>query len=101
MSLNNPRSLRQRALRRAASRRPLTSAQRLRRRVILAGSILGLMVGAKTMIAQTTVWTNGGADQLWSNTANWSNNGVPDFTADVSFPALVPVGGATSLLDAG
>jgi autotransporter-associated beta strand protein len=68
--------------------------------VILAGSILGLMVGAKTMVAQTTTWTNTGADQLWSTTANWSN-GAPDFGADVTFPALIPAGGATSLLDAG
>ena len=100
MRLKFPRTLRKataRAARRSSRSSLLSPAQVVRRRVILAGSILGLFVGVKAMVAQTTIWTNTAADQLWSTSGNWTN-GIPNATADVLFPATVPAGGATSLI---
>src|SRR5689334_19546659 len=59
----------------------------------LSGLLALQLLAASSIHAATTfrLWDNGGGDGLWSNTANWSNNNVPNTATEVAeFGSLAP-----------
>ncbi|MGB0863682.1 MAG: hypothetical protein ACPG19_10730, partial [Saprospiraceae bacterium] len=43
------------------------------------------VMGIMPLYGATITWTNGGGDNLWSNTANWSSAALPTTSDDVVF----------------
>ena len=75
-------------------------AIRLRSRLLCCSALLaGLMVGAAPAAAQSTTWTGGAGDSLWSTAGNWSN-GVPTTgvvtTIGSGSPSVILNGGLTA-----